>query len=260
MMMRGNAAKPAPAAPAPPVKAQISTPAPVVVAQPVVASPPATGTVDADAQKKAFEQAVAQKLQEEMLKLQKDYTQQLKQQQSKNAPVPASAAPQQQRPQPVEERSAPSAAALDERRLEQKQAQTPQPATATVRETPQQVAQLLPPQQQQQQAAPPPAAPTVHEGDVVEFDQLDAPVNPLSRISPVYPLIAKQRKAQAAVLLSTLIDEDGRVVDVKVLRGDSRYGFNDEAIRAIRAVRFTPPRKDGKRVKTWRPQPIAFTP
>ena len=262
-MMRGGT-KPAPAPAPAPVKAQMAPPpAPAVVPPPVVAATSTTTTVDPDAQKKAFEQAVAQKLNEEMMKLQKDYNQQLKQQQSKNAPVttqPAAVATQQ-RPQPVEERTAPSAAALDERRLEQKQAQTPVPQppanrTTTQQTTPQQVAQL---QQQQQQPAPPPVH-TVREGDVVEFDQLDAPVNPLSRISPIYPMMAKQHKAQATVLLSTLIDEDGRVVDVKVLRGDNRYGFNEEAMRSIRAVRFTPPRKDGKRVKTWRPQPIAFTP
>jgi len=27
----------------------------------------------------------------------------------------------------------------------------------------------------------------------------------------------------------------------------------------MRAARFSPPMKDGKRVKTWRPQPISFT-
>jgi TonB family protein len=263
VMTRGGGAKPAPAPAPPPVKAQIAAPAPVVVAQPVVAATSTTAAVDPEAQKKAFEQAVAQKLQEETLKLQKEYTQSLKQQQSKNAPVttqPASAAPQ--RPQPAET-TAPSAAALDERRLEQKQAQTPQkpvqtpqPQPAAQRETPQQVAQLVVPQPQQ---APPPA-PSVREGDVVEFDQLDAPVNPVSRISPIYPAIAKRQKATATVLLSTLIDEDGRVIDVKVLRGDNRFGFNEEAIRALRSTRFSPPRKDGKRVKTWRPQPIAFTP
>jgi periplasmic protein TonB len=187
-----------------------------------------------------------------MLKLQKDYTQQLKQQQSKNAPVTTqpSAAPQQ-RPS-ADERTAPSAAALDERRLEQKQAQTQQPQQSAPQP---QAAQLQP---QPQQAAPPPA-PSVREGDVVEFDQLDAPVTPVTPIRAVYPQMARLSKAQATVLLSTLIDEDGRVIDVKVLRGDARFGFNDEAVRAVRAARFSPPRKDGKRVKTWRPQPIAFT-
>ncbi len=260
VMMRGGSkpATPTPAAP-PPVKAAMNAPAPVVVSQPVVAatSTSTTATVDPEAQKKAFEAAVNQKLQEEMLKLQKDYTQQLKQQQSKNAPVTteASAAPpQQQRPQTRDDRGAPSAAALDERRLEQKQAQAPAPQTATQQQTaPQQVAQL----QTQQQAAPPPVA-TVREGDVVEFDQLDAPVSPLSPIRPAYPPMAARAKAQATIVVTTLIDENGRVVDVKILRGDPRFGFNDEAVRAIRTVRFSTPTKNGKRVKTWRPQTISF--
>src|ERR1051326_5587535 len=261
-MMRGGT-KPAPAPAPAPVKAQMAPPpAPAVVPPPVVAATSTTTTVDPDAQKKAFEQAVAQKLNEEMMKLQKDYNQQLKQQQSKNAPVttqPAAVATQQ-RPQPVEERTAPSAAALDERRLEQKQAQTPVPQppanrTTTQQTTPQQVAQL---QQQQQQPAPPPVH-TVREGDVVEFDQLDAPLSVLAPPHPLYPPMAMRAHVHATVLVSALVDENGRVVDVKVLRGDARFGFNDEAMRAMRAARFSPPTKDGKRVKTWRPQAISFT-
>ncbi|HEV2722361.1 MAG TPA: TonB family protein [Thermoanaerobaculia bacterium] len=259
LVMTRSGSKPAtppPAAP-PPVKAAMSAPAPVVVSQPVVASTSTSTTAAADpeAQKKAFEAAVNQKLQEEMLKLQKDYTRQLKQQQSKNAPVTTEAAtPQQQRPQPAAERGAPSAAALDERRLEQKQAPAPTPQPVTTQQSaPQQVAQL----QTQQQQAPPPVA-TVREGDVVEFDELDAPVSPLSPIRPAYPAMAARAKASAQILLTTLIDENGRVVEVKILRGDPRFGFNDEAIRAIRTVRFSTPTKNGKRVKTWRPQTISF--
>jgi TonB family protein len=249
VMMRGGS-KPAPAPP-PPVKAQASPPAPVAVSQPVVAATSTTTTVDPDAQKKAFEQAVSQRMQEEMMKLQKDYTQQLKQQQSKNAPVATQPAAAPPRPQPTDERAAPSAAALDERRLEQKQAQTPVPQPTT--QTTQPIAQAQP-----QVAAPPPVQ-TVREGDVVEFDVLDAPLRVLTPPRPIYPPMALRAKAQATVLVSALIDEAGRVVDVKVLKGDPRFGFNDEAVRAMRAARFSAPTKDGKRVKTWRPQPIAFT-
>ena len=80
----------------------------------------------------------------------------------------------------------------------------------------------------------------------------------LSTPHPAYPPLAAQQHAEAIVILSTLISENGDVTDVKVLRGDPRFGFNDSAVRAMRAVRFTPPIKDGKRVKTWRPQTITF--
>jgi len=37
-----------------------------------------------------------------------------------------------------------------------------------------------------------------------------------------------------------------------------RLGFNDSAVRAMRTAKFRPAMKDGKRVKTWLPQPIDF--
>jgi TonB family protein len=234
----------------------------VVVSQPVAAatSPAtATSTMDAEAQKKAFEQAVAQKLQAEMTKLQQDYTQQLKQQQSKNAPVTTQAslstAPQQ-RPQPAGERAAPSAAALDERRLAAEQ-RPPTPVPQPTQSAPQQQAAQPVPQPQQQAAAPPPVK-AVREGDVVDVYELDGPVTPLSPIRPNYPPMAMRAKAQATVVLSTLVDENGRITDVKVLKGDPRFGFTEEAVRAVRATRFSTPMKDGKKVKTWRPQTISF--
>jgi protein TonB len=58
--------------------------------------------------------------------------------------------------------------------------------------------------------------------------------------------------------LTVLISETGDVLDVKVLKGDPRFGFNEEAIRAMRGAKFRPATKDGKRVKTWVPQPIDF--
>jgi len=87
-------------------------------------------------------------------------------------------------------------------------------------------------------------------------------VTPLSPIHAVYPPIALRARLQTAtvIVVSAFIDENGQVTDAKVLKGDPHYGFNEEAIRAIRAARFSPPRKDGKRVKTWRPQAISFTP
>jgi TonB family protein len=90
---------------------------------------------------------------------------------------------------------------------------------------------------------------------VTELDKLPQPT---SEIRPYYPPLAAQQRAEANVIISALINENGDVIDVKILRGDTRFGFNDAATRAMRAVHFTPPIKDGKRVKTWRPQSIAF--
>jgi serine/threonine-protein kinase len=225
-----------------------------VISQPVIAAAPSTATtapLDPAAQKKAFEAAVQQKMQEEMMKLQSDMNRQLKQQQSKNAPVQTASLVTPQQSQQSDDRG--SAAALDQRRVAAQPLTQPQAAQQ----------QPVVPQPQTSALAPPPVtqAPvsTVREGDVVDVQDLDKLPQPLTVPRPYYPPLAAQQHAETTVILSTLISENGDVTDVKVLRGDARFGFNDAAIRAMRAVHFTPPMKDGKRVKTWRPQSITFS-
>jgi TonB family protein len=244
--------KPKPAAPV--LHASVPPPKPnLVISQPVIAAAPQTSTAPLDpaAEKKAFEAAVQQKMQEEMMKLQADMNKKLKQEQSKNAPVQTASliTPSQQ----SEDRGA--AAALDQRRVTSRQ--EAQPPTQTV-------AQQAPPIQPQPQpvvsapALTQPPVSAIREGDVVDVTELDKLPQPLSELRPYYPPLAAQQRAEAIVILSALISENGDVIDVKILRGDSRFGFNDAATRAMRAVRFTPGIKDGKRVKTWRPQSISF--
>jgi TonB family protein len=242
-----------PKPPAPVVARKIVQPVkPQVISQPVVAALPGTATtapLDATAEKKAFEEAVQQKMQEQMMKLQADMNRQLKQQQPRNAPVQtASVIVPQQVPQQQDDRG--SAAALDQRRVAA-QAQTQTASQQTIVPQPQPAA-LTPVTQ-----APVSA---VREGDVVDVTELDSVPKPLSDPRPFYPPLAAQQHAQATIIVSTLISENGDVTDVKVLKGDSRFGFNEAAIRAMRAVRFTAPIKDGKHVKTWRPQSITFKP
>jgi protein TonB len=258
-MMKGSAAnaKSQIAAPNPTTR---PAPRPPVVPQPIVATATQTATaaIDPAAQKKAFEDAVNQKMQEEMLKMQGQFDKQLQQKKSKNAAVytppavlTASAAPQ--RTETMDDRS-PSAAAFDERRLATRTdtvtpAQiTPAPATQTQAPAP----------APQPQAATPAPAPGVREGDVVKFDELDERPVLTSQPRVTYPAMAMRQRIESSVILTALISEQGNVIDVNVLRGDPRFGFNEAAIRAMKTAKFSPATKDGKRVKTWLPQPIDF--
>ncbi|HSP35943.1 MAG TPA: TonB family protein [Thermoanaerobaculia bacterium] len=242
-------------------------PAPVIP-EPILASPAAqraasitapAGTTDDAAQKRAFEDAVRQKLHEEMMKLQSEYTAKLQKEHTRNAPVQV--AQQQQpvtqvaeaAPRPVETHSDPSAAQLDAQRLPATTDSTPAQviapsttATAAVVET--------------QTQPPSPVVPQVKEGDVVDVTEVD--VVPRRTRDPriIYPPMAARERAEANILTTLLVSETGEVVDVKILRGDARFGFNDAAVRALKASRYTPAVKDGKRVKTWLPQMIQFKP
>jgi TonB family protein len=236
---------------------------PPIVASPVPASTaapaPQTASADPEAARKAFEDAVNQKVQAEMLKLQASFNRDLQQKKSKNAPItteaPVPSAPAA-KPQPAEE-TAPSAAELDQRRLQAARQETPQQ-----REPAPIVPQSPQPQPAAPQSAPAPApAPVVaevREGDVVDVSDLDTPPRALRVPSVSYPAPAVRMRIETSVIVTVLVSETGSVLDVRILRGDPRFGFNDAAMRAVRNMRFSSPMKNGKRVKTWFPQTINF--
>jgi TonB family protein len=243
-----------------PVQKAPVLPEPIVVAS---SSTAATATVDPDAQKKAFEDAVKAKMQAEMMKLQNDYMEQLKKQQSKNAPV--ASAPPVTAPAVAEERPAITAAQLDQQRREAaRQQDEPVPPPQTAASTTPPLTQSAAPAVTQPAVTTPAPAPvqtaTVREGDVVDIGALDVPPRATRAITPMYPPIARQQKIAATIVISALINERGEVTDVKLLRGVNRFGIDEAAIRAMRSARFSPPMKDGKRVKTWMPQTIEFRP
>ncbi len=265
-------AKKAPAAAAPQKLASVvPVPEPQkpkqLLSEPIVASPAeqpgavtaTTGSaVDEAARKKAFEDAVKRKLHEEMMKLQAEYTKQLQQQQSKNAPVPVPAPVQtsthaaevQQQTRTTEERAVePSAAQLDL----QRQRETIRPQETAAQQT---VVQTTQAPVQEQPAAP--VVPQIHEGDVVDVTELDVVPKRTREPQLLYPPLAMRQHIETTILASVLISEQGNVLEVKVLRGDDRFGFTDAAVRALRAARYSPAMKAGKHVKTWMPQVIQF--
>jgi TonB family protein len=232
--------------------APVTPPKPKIVLQPVVAnaSPQTTTAATSSAdQQKAFELAVQQKYEEQLLKMQSDFTAKLKQTQSKNAPVQtAASAPASSASQPD-----PSAAALDASKREAAAAQPVAPPTAT-----QAAAQPAVAQPQPTAPAPAPAqVAAVREGDVIDVNELDTIPKALGAIRPVYSLIAQRQHVEGTVLLTALISETGQVLDVRVLKGVG-YGLDESAARAMKTTRFSAPIKDGKRVKTWFPQAITF--
>lgn len=62
-------------------------------------------------------------------------------------------------------------------------------------------------------------------------------------VKPVYPPIAQQARVQGVVIIESIIDRDGNVVDARVLR--SIPLLDQAALDAVRQWRFTPPHMDG---------------
>jgi protein TonB len=236
-----------------------------IVSEPLVATPEGTATtaalVDDAAQKRAFEEAVNRRLQEELMKLQSDFNRQLQRTPTRNAPATALSAPavapvQNTRRDDADDEPPVSAADLDQQRRQ----------AARIEETPATTATVPAPVQTQTSAppaitattAPAPATPAIREGDLVEVSEVDTPPRVVRSVRPLYPPIAARQRLEGTVLITALISERGDVLDARILGGEKRFGFDDAALRAVRATKFSPAIKDGKRVKTWFPIPVNF--
>lgn len=251
--------KPAPVAGAATTAAPAPPPATLQISEPIAAVAsskpelvPVEIKADPNAEKKAFEAAVNRRLQEELLKLQEQYNRQLQ-----------SAAPDRvdraSTPSPVvassrdQDEPEPSAAALDQaRRIESQPVET---ATTTQTEAP--VTQTVAPAPVA--PAPAPLVAAVREGDLVDISEVDKVPERTNTIRPVYPPMAMRRNLEGRIIVTALVNENGKVIDAKVLRGDDRkLGFEEAALRAVRSTSFRAAVKDGKRVRVWIPIPIDF--
>lgn len=69
----------------------------------------------------------------------------------------------------------------------------------------------------------------------------------ISKVEPIFPAIGRKAGAQGIVVLEAIIDVDGRVVEVNVLR--SVPLFDEAAMQAVRQWRFEPGIRNGRPVR-----------
>jgi TonB family protein len=159
-------------------------------------------------------------------------------------PERAAAAVETPDPDPVETKPAPK--------------ETPAPAVSAPQPTPepQKVAEPV------QQPAAPVQAPVrkVQYGDLVSAGPGVTPPRLTSRLDPRYPAAAQRLNKAAQIDIRVLVDENGRVADAQRSGAKAGFGFDESAMEAAKRASFTPPTKDGVRVKMWYTLRVAFQP
>ena len=75
--------------------------------------------------------------------------------------------------------------------------------------------------------------------------------------SPVYPPRQLQQGVEGQVSVMLLIDEQGNVADVRVLKGADV--FRQSVLDVAHTWRFTPARHEGRPVKVWGVKEVQFT-
>ncbi len=103
------------------------------------------------------------------------------------------------------------------------------------------------------EATPAPTVAPVQPGQLVAItDPHLIPPMLTSGNQPVFPQRALQMRVDGSVDVSALIDENGRVAEVTVLRAKPKsMGFEAAATQAVRSRRYRPGTKNGVPVKVW---------
>ena len=80
------------------------------------------------------------------------------------------------------------------------------------------------------------------------------PPKVVKEVKPQYTPAAMKARVQGPVVLECVVNADGTVGDVTVLKSlDAQFGLDDEAVKAAKQWRFKPGLKKGK------PVPVALT-
>lgn len=97
--------------------------------------------------------------------------------------------------------------------------------------------------------AVPEAPPPVDTGPIFVTGDVQRPVK-ISDVQPQYTEIARKARIQGVVILQTIIDKDGNITDVKVLK-NLPMGLGDAAVTAVRQWKYEPATLNGKPVAVY---------
>ena len=103
---------------------------------------------------------------------------------------------------------------------------------------------------------PPPPPPPPPRGPIRIGGQVKEPTL-VHRVEPVYPALAVARQLEGIVILEALVDQHGRVEDVRVLR--SNGVFDAAALEAVRQWRYSPVLLNGQPEKFILTVVVSFT-
>jgi TonB family protein len=132
---------------------------------------------------------------------------------------------------------------------------------AGVTQPPSVEARALPSRRNGEAIRPPTGPPPPRRGELADLNEpgVTPPVL-LSRTGrPAYPTLALARGLSGTVVLSALVDEKGRVVEVALVRSSAPgLGFEDAAMTYVHSRVYRPATKRGVRVRVRLPLTVEF--
>lgn len=89
--------------------------------------------------------------------------------------------------------------------------------------------------------------------------EIDQPTPLYGDVPIEYPLHLWDQDMEGETLLRVRVTDVGDVDSVEVVRSSGHDDFDAAAVEGARELRFTPARKDGKRIRVWARVPVHFS-
>lgn len=84
------------------------------------------------------------------------------------------------------------------------------------------------------------ASPVAADAPPPPLTDQEAIDTPIEKVAPKYPNAAFYRDIEGVVRLSVVVDPDGRVTNVTVIKAEPPGWFEEEAIKAVKQWRYRP--------------------
>lgn len=90
-----------------------------------------------------------------------------------------------------------------------------------------------------------------------EFVYVEELPEPITKVPPIYPDLAREASVDGTVLVQALVGKDGRVKDTRVVKSISM--LDDAATKAVKQWVFKPALSNNKPVAVWVAVPVKFS-
>lgn len=100
--------------------------------------------------------------------------------------------------------------------------------------------------------------PTGPEIEIVPYYKVEVKPKPIYNPIPKYPELAKQAGIEGTTVIKMLVDIDGTVREVKILKSSGNQMLDQAALVAAKQSKFTPAKQRDKFVRVWVSRPFRF--
>jgi protein TonB len=100
--------------------------------------------------------------------------------------------------------------------------------------------------------------PTGPEIEIVPYYKVEVKPQPVVQAKPRYPDLARKAGIEGQTVVKALVDVDGSVMDVQILKSSGNEMLDEAALTAARNWRFSPAKQRDKFVRVYVSIPINF--